>query len=113
LEDRGRLRELDKKEAADDIARKIDKYLLPHRPRGDHWAFLAEELDLSKAVPWQSLPVIATHLAKEGLAVVTLDIDSDGYPMMVLPADQVGECQRLAELAGYFIIDWRDPPQMG
>lgn len=114
LEDRGRLRELGKKEAAEDIARKIDNDLLPDRPiQPDRWAFLAQELDLWEAVPSESLPVIAAHLAKEGLAVVTLDMDSDGYPMMVLPVDQVGECQRLAQLAGGFITDWRDPPVTG
>jgi hypothetical protein len=114
LENRGRLRELGKKEAAEDIAWKIDNDLLPDRPvQPDRWAFLAEELDLWEAVPWQSLPVIAAHLVKEGLAVVTLDMDSDSYPMMVLPADQVGECQRLAELAGYSITDWCDPPAAG
>ena len=114
LENRGRLRELGKKEAAEDIARKIDNDLLPDRPvRPDRWAFLAEELNLWEAVPSESLPVIAAHLVKEGLAVVTLDTDSDGYPIMVLPVDQVGECRRLAELAGYSITDWCDPPAAG
>lgn len=114
LEHRGRLRELHKKEAAEDIAWKIDKYLLPDRPvQPDRWAFLAEELDLQEAVPWQSLPLIAAHLANEGLTVVTLDMDSDSYPIMVLPAGQVVGCQRLAQLAGYSITDWCDPPVTG
>ena len=57
------------------------------------------------------LPAIAARLAAEGLTVVTLDIDSDSYPMMVLLADQVGTCQRLAQLAGYgTVTDWRTPP---
>jgi hypothetical protein len=114
LEDRGRLRELSKKEAVEDIASKIDNNLLPDRPvEPDRWAFLAQAADLREAVPRLSLPVIAAHLAKEGLAVVTLDMDSDSYPLMVLPADQVGECQRLAELAGYSITDWCDTPVTG
>ncbi len=33
--------------------------------------------------------------------------------LVLLPISQVGECQRLAQLAGYLITDWRDPPATG
>jgi hypothetical protein len=105
---RGRLHELDWKEASEDIAWKIDR-LLPNRAtRADRWAWLAQWED---KLPHEVLPAIAARLAEEGLAVVTIDIDSDSYPMMVLPVGQVEECQRLAQAAGYgTITNWLTPP---
>jgi hypothetical protein len=110
LEDRGRLRELDWKEAPDDVTWKID-HLLRDRPlQPDRWAWVATA-EWEEKLPHDLLPAIAARLAAEGLTVVTLDIDSDSYPMMVLLADQVGTCQRLAQLAGYgTVTDWRTPP---
>jgi hypothetical protein len=108
LANRGRLRELDWKEAPEDVAWKID-HLLSDRPmQPDRWAWLAEWED---KLPHELLPAIAARLAPEGLAVVTLDIDSDSYPMMVVPVGQVEVCQRLAQIAGYgTITDWLTPP---
>ena len=110
LEDRGRLRELDWKEAPDDVTWKVD-HLLPDQPvRPDRWAWVATA-EWEEKLPHDLLPAIAAHLAAEGLTVVTLDIDSDSYPMMVLPVGQVERCQELAQLAGYgTITDWRTPP---
>jgi hypothetical protein len=110
LEDRGRLRELDWKEAPDDVTWKID-HLLPDQPaRPDRWAWVARA-EWEEKLPHDLLPAITARLAAEGLTVVTLDIDSDSYPMMVLPVDQVARCQQLAQLAGYgTITDWRTPP---
>jgi hypothetical protein len=108
LEARGRLHELDWKEAPEDVAWKIDQ-LLPDRPvQPDRWAWLAEWED---KLPHELLPAIAARLAEEGLAVLTIDIDSDSYPLLVLPVGQVEECQRLAQVAGYgTITDWLTPP---
>ena len=73
------------------------------------WAEATAEWE--EKLPHDLLPAIAARLAAEGLTVVTLDIDSDSYPMMVLPVDQVARCQQLAQLAGYgTIADWRTPP---
>ena len=96
LEDRGRLRELDWKEAPEDVTWKID-HLLADRPlQPDRWAWVATA-EWEEKLPHDLLPAIAARLAAaEGLAVVTLDIDSDSYPIMVLPVDQVETCQRLA-----------------
>jgi hypothetical protein len=57
----------------------------------------------------RGLYLLATgkHLLQGGLALVTLDIDSDTYLLMVLPVDRVKESQRLAESARYgFIAQW-------
>jgi hypothetical protein len=110
LEDRGRLRELDWKEAPEDVTWKIDHSLPDHPVQADRWAWVATA-EWEEKLPHDLLPAIATRLAAEGLTVVTLDIDSDSYPMMVLPVDQVEKCQQLAQLAGYgTITDWLTPP---
>ncbi len=110
LEDRGRLQELDWKEEPDDVTWKIDQ-LLPAQPvEPDRWAWVATA-EWQEKLPHDLLPAIAARLVEEGLTVVTIDIDSDSYPMMVLPTDRVAECRRLAQLAGYgTITDWLTPP---
>jgi hypothetical protein len=112
LEARGRLKELHKKQAPEDIARKIEHLLHDQPAQSGRWAWLATAEWWDK-LPCDVLPAIAARLAEEGLAVVTLDTDSDSYPVMILPSSQVGECQRLAQLAGCFITDWRHPPVTG
>jgi hypothetical protein len=112
LEARGRLKELDKKQAAEDIALYVDRLLSSQPAQPGRWVWLATAEWWDK-VPDDVLPAIAVRLAEEGFAVVTIDIASDSYPMMILPISQVGECQRLAQLAGSFITDWRDPPVTG
>jgi hypothetical protein len=105
---RGRLHELDWKEASEDIAWKIDQLLPDRSTRPDRWAWLAQWED---KLPHEVLPAIAARLAEEGFAVLTIDIDSDSYPLTVLPVGQVAECQRLAQVAGYgTITDWLTPP---
>ena len=83
--------------------------MLPDRStRPDRWAWPAQWED---KLPHEVLPAIAARLAEEGLAVLTIDIDSDSYPLMVLPVGQVAECQRLAQAAGYgTITNWLTPP---
>jgi hypothetical protein len=112
LEDRGRVRELDWKEAPEDVAWKIDHLLANQPPQPGRWAWMASA-EWEDKLPHDVLPAIAARLAEEGFTVVTIDIDSDSYPVMILPISQVGECQRLAQLAGYLITDWRDPPVTG
>jgi len=108
LQERGRLHELDWKEAPEDVAWKTDHMLPDRAMRPDRWAWLAQWED---KLPHELLSAIAAHLAEEGLAVLTIDIDSDSYPLMVLPVGQVEECQRLAQVAGYgTITDWLTPP---
>lgn len=110
LEDRGRLRELDWKEAPEDVAWKVD-LLLPNQPaQPDRWTWIATT-EWEDKLPHDLLPAIGARLAEGGLAVVTFDIDSDSYPIMILPIGQVEECRRLAQLAGYgTITDWLTPP---
>jgi hypothetical protein len=110
LEDRDRLHELDWKEAPEDVTWKIDKLLPEQLHASDRWAW-TETPEWEEKLPHDLLPAIAARFAEQGLTVVTIDIDSDSYPMTLLPVGQVAECQRLAELAGYGTIsDWRSPP---
>jgi len=110
LEDRGRLHELDWKEAPEDVTWKIDQMLPGQTAEPDRWAWTATP-EWEEKLPHDLLPAIAARLAEQGLAVVTIDIDSDSYPMTLLPVDRVAECQRLAQLAGYgTITDWLTPP---
>ena len=57
------------------------------------------------------MPAIGKRLRQEGLALVTLDIDSDSYLLMVLPPERVDEARRLAAAAGYgTIVTWGAEP---
>ena len=109
LWERGRLHELDWKEAPEDVVWKVD-LLSPNQPvQPDRWAWVTTA-EWEDKLPHDLLPAIAARLAGEGLTVVTLDINSDSYPIMVLPISQVEECRQLAQLAGYgTITDWRTP----
>jgi hypothetical protein len=108
LSARDRLREIDWKAELEDITWNLDQLaaLRPEQP--DRWTWLEEEAWQDK-MPEDVLPAIGNRLLQNGMALVTLDIDSDSYLLVVLPADRSQESRRLAQLAGYGeILRWPD-----
>lgn len=97
---RDRLCEIDWKEPPGDVTSNLDRLaaLRPEQP--GRWTWLAGA-EWQGKLPEDFLPAIGKHLLEKGMALITLDIDSDSYPLMILPADRVQESQRLAALAGY------------
>jgi len=47
------------------------------------------------------LPLVARQLQRSGLALVYLDMQSDRYPVLVVPLDRLERIQRLARESGY------------
>lgn len=103
LGDRDLMREIDWKEAHEDVTWKLDQLTALRPARSERWTWL-DGADWEDKIPEAFLPAIGKHLLQSGLALVTFDIDSDSYLLMVLPADRVAECQHLAERAGYGTI---------
>jgi hypothetical protein len=110
LQARDRLREVDWKDNAEEVAWNLDQLSALKPPRAERWTWL-EAPPWDKAIPEQSLPAIGKRLRQEGLALVTLDIDSDSYLLMVLAPERVDEARRLAAAAGYGkIATWGAEP---
>jgi hypothetical protein len=103
LGERDLLREIDWKEAHEDVTWKLDQLTALRPPRPDRWTWL-DNAEWADKIPEAFLPAIGKHLLESGLALLTFDIDSDSYLLMVLSADRVAECQHLAERAGYGTI---------
>jgi hypothetical protein len=103
LGDRDLLREIDWKEAHADVTWKLDQLTALRPALPDRWTWL-DGAEWADKIPEAFLPAIGKHLLQGGLALVTFDIDSDSYLLMVLPTDRVQEGQDLAERAGYGTI---------
>jgi len=104
LRARGWTREIDWKTAIEDILWTLDELAPPQPPNPDRWEGLTDEEAEDDRVPEETLPLAGRRLLAEGLALATNDIDSDGYLLIVLPADRLEEAQRLAKRAGYGTI---------
>jgi hypothetical protein len=103
LGDRDLMREIDWKEAHEDVTWKLDQLTTLRPARPERWAWL-DGADWQDKIPEAFLPAIGKHLLQSGLALLTFDVGSDSYLLMVLPADRVKECRSLAERAGYGTI---------
>jgi hypothetical protein len=99
LTDHGLLAEVDWKESADEIVVEL-RELRSHPAEPDAWAWLEGAGDDDLAT-YDFLEVAARELRAAGTALVHLDIVSDCYPLVFVPADRSGELAGLAAAAGY------------
>ncbi|WP_326953945.1 DUF6630 family protein [Amycolatopsis sp. NBC_01286] len=96
LADHGLLAEVDWKEAPDEIVGRLRA--LRSAPAGDAaWASLAEA-DLPT---FEFLELAGGQLAAAGTALAVLDIESDCYPLVLLPPTRAVDLPGLAAAAGF------------
>jgi hypothetical protein len=95
LADHDLLAEVDWKEAADEIVGRLQA--LRSAPPDEAWARLAE----SDLPTYEFLVLAGDRLAAAGTALAVLDIESDCYPLVLLPAGRAGELEGLAAAAGF------------
>ncbi|KOU47391.1 hypothetical protein ADK56_26410 [Streptomyces sp. MMG1522] len=97
LSDRGLLAEFDWKEDAAEIRARLEALEL--RPSADPWALLAAA---ETALPTHDfLHACGRRYREVGEALAVLDIDSDCYPVVGLPAARADELTLLADRAGF------------
>ncbi|MFG1646644.1 hypothetical protein ACGFMK_40755 [Amycolatopsis sp. NPDC049252] len=96
LTDHGLLAEVDWKEAPGEITGQLRA--LRSAPSADGiWTSLAEA-DLPT---YEFLELAGARLAEAGTALAVLDIESDCYPLVLLPAADAGDLAGLASAAGF------------
>ncbi|WP_372666071.1 DUF6630 family protein [Amycolatopsis kentuckyensis] len=96
LADHGLLAEVDWKEAPDEIAGQLRA--LRSAPRADElWASLAA----SELPTYEFLETAGERLRGTETALAVLDIESDCYPLVLLPAARAGELVASAATAGF------------
>ncbi|WP_326834877.1 DUF6630 family protein [Amycolatopsis rhabdoformis] len=96
LDDHGLLAEVDWKEAADEIVGRLRK--LSSAPRADE---LWDELAASDLPTFEFLEAAGERLLTLGTALGVLDIESDCYPLVLLPADRADDLMERATEAGF------------
>jgi hypothetical protein len=104
LTDHGLLAEVDWKEAGEEIVAELRELRsAPAQP--DAWAWLdaagADERATYDRATYDFLELAARELRASGTALVHLDIVSDCYPLVFVPAARAGELAELATVAGY------------
>lgn len=96
LADHGLLAEVDWKEAPDEIAAQLRA--LRSAPRADElWTSPAE----SELPTYEFLELAGNRLHGTGTALAVLDIESDCYPLVLLPAARAGDVVALTAAAGF------------
>jgi hypothetical protein len=98
LTDHGLLAEVDWKEDTDEIIAQLrDLHSNPAQPEA--WTWLATaDTDLET---YDFLELAGGELLDTGTALAVLDIESDCYPLVLLPADRADELVNLATTAGF------------
>jgi hypothetical protein len=96
LADHGLLAEVDWKEAAGEITGQL-RALRSAPPLGDLWTSLAE----SDLPTYEFLEDAGSRLRGTGTALAVLDIESDCYPLVLLPAARGDDLVTLAAAAGF------------
>jgi hypothetical protein len=96
LDDHGLLAEVDWKEAPDEIAGRQRQ--LGSAPGADElWTSPGQ----SELPTYEFLELAGKRLHETGTALAVLDIESDCYPLVLLPAARAGDLVALAEAAGF------------
>ncbi|MCR6487430.1 hypothetical protein M8542_31840 [Amycolatopsis sp. OK19-0408] len=95
LTDHDLLAEVDWKEAADEIAGRLRA--LHSAPAGVAWQELAE----SELPTYEFLELAGGRLLGTGTALAVLDIESDCYPLVLLPATRADDLVTAAKAAGF------------
>lgn len=96
LADHGLLAEADWKEAADEIAGQL-RALRSAPPADELWTSLAS----SELPTYEFLETAGERLRGTETALAVLDIESDCYPLVLLPAARAGELVASAATAGF------------
>lgn len=96
LADHGLLAEVDWKEAPDEIAGQL-RALRSAPPADELWTSLAE----SELPTYEFLESAGERLLGTGTALAVLDIESDCYPLVLLPAARAGDLVASASTAGF------------
>jgi hypothetical protein len=96
LTDGGLAAEVDWREQPDEVVRQLRR-LRTSPPDAWEWAIDTEFHVRTDAF----LKITAGHLRTAGVALTTLDIDSDCYPLVLAPIARTTELNSLAKLAGY------------
>lgn len=107
---RDAVREIDWKSDIETIFSLLDDLAALQPARPDRWEGIWENEageDENEPMPDDVLPLIGRRLLGEGLALATIDIDSDSYVLIVLPSNRIKAAEHLAERAGYgAILQW-------
>jgi hypothetical protein len=107
LMERGRLVELDWKEAPDEVMTAIDHLLAgqPAEPERWTWVDLAhwEQADTESF-----LLAIAERLREQGRILACFSLSSDSYPLTIIDAPRFAELHQLAERTGYSLEDFQE-----
>jgi len=96
LTDHELLAEVDWKEAPDEIAGRL-RVLRSAPPADEIWTSLAE----AELPTFEFLELAGKRLAGVGTALAVLDIESDCYPLVLLPSARAGDLPGLAAAAGF------------
>ncbi|MEO6083156.1 MAG: DUF6630 family protein [Umezawaea sp.] len=98
LTDRGLLAEVDWKEATAEITAQL-RGLRSSPAQPEAWTWLdTTDTDL---VTYDFLELAGRELRDAGIALAVLDIESDSYPLVLLPADRATDLVTLAATAGF------------
>lgn len=97
LTDHDLLAEFDSKEDSDEIVAQLRG--LRSSPSPEAWAWLA--IADTEVPTYDFLELAGGELHKTGTALAVLDIESDCYPVVLLPAGRAGELADLATAAGF------------
>lgn len=95
LTDHGYLAEIDWKEAPEEITGQL-RALRTNTTHPDTWTHLDTTLHT-----YDFLQHTGHHLTTTGTALAVLDLESDCYPLVLLPADRATELVHLATTAGF------------
>lgn len=99
LTDHDLLAEVDWKEADADVVDQLRSLRSsPAKPRT--WAWWPEHAD-NELSTYEFLQLAGDRLLENGTALAVLDIDSDCYPLVLLPAERSAELVTLATTAGF------------
>jgi uncharacterized protein DUF6630 len=96
LDDHGLLAEVDWREADGDVVEQLRE--LRSSPAPEAWAWWPERNELAT---YEFLQLAGDRLRAGGTALAVLDIESDCYPLVLLPAARATELVALATAAGF------------
>ncbi|MBA3542049.1 MAG: hypothetical protein H0T79_20705 [Deltaproteobacteria bacterium] len=100
LAELGALAEIDWKTAPEDLASSITK--IKGCPRSA-FAWMKHDDELDERSTEELLELAGKHLLAKDFQLASLDIASDCYPLVLVPADRVPELVKLGKTAGYRI----------
>lgn len=99
-----RLVELDWEAAPEELVFGLSK--LRTAPRAKAWQrALRDDPEREERLAWELLELFGRALKPEGVVPCQLDMDSDAYPVLLLPPAQVPRAKALAKKAGFGDFD--------